>query len=282
VLTALANKIEVSVRPPLAYLDHCAIRRVSSTPELREDLVETFKDRGTLMFSLVNVVEMARNTGDSYGQIRDLLDALEPYWLLSDFEPTAVWKKELQGIVAPESFFAPLDIFGMLYRNMPEGTLRLGTALEKLQGPEFRAWAEERLGNESSILRVIKSGRRDYRKGRPLRPPPFPKGSPIWIQDTLVQLLIKDGKKIRNNDVFDLLHAAVPLRYAVLVVLDKAWANFAKRLQLDEETHIFSVAESKKALEVLRTMDTSRHRVVRPQIPRNIGDPIPPGGLPLP
>src|SRR6266446_600193 len=82
------TNIEVSVRPPLIYLDHCAIRAISSEPKSRAHLRETFQTRGTLMFSVVNMLEMARNSGPSYERIRDLLDDLGPYWLPSDQTPT--------------------------------------------------------------------------------------------------------------------------------------------------------------------------------------------------
>ena len=49
-------------------------------------------------------------------------------------------------------------------------------------------------------------------EGLPLLPSKYPKLSPIWIQDTLGQYLVKDGKTIDDNDVRDMMHAAVPLR----------------------------------------------------------------------
>ena len=50
---------------PLIYIDHCAIRAISSEPKWRAHLRETFQTRGTLMFSVVNMLEMARNSGPS-------------------------------------------------------------------------------------------------------------------------------------------------------------------------------------------------------------------------
>jgi len=50
---------------PLIYIDHCAVRAISSEPKWRAHLRETFQTRGTLMFSVVNMLEMARNSGPS-------------------------------------------------------------------------------------------------------------------------------------------------------------------------------------------------------------------------
>src|SRR5713101_3549336 len=91
VLTRLPNNdVQMSIRPPLVYLDHCAVRVISRTPERCDHLLKTFESRGTLMFSLMNIVEMATNSGESYVQIRDLLDGIGRFWLLSDLDPRTV------------------------------------------------------------------------------------------------------------------------------------------------------------------------------------------------
>ena len=57
-LRRLGNgQLEVSVRPPLVYFDHWALREVSSSASTQEHLLETFRSRGTLMVSLINMVE---------------------------------------------------------------------------------------------------------------------------------------------------------------------------------------------------------------------------------
>src|SRR5216683_1769519 len=72
------DKIQVSIRPPLIYFDHCAIRGTSSDPAKSARLKEIFETRGTLMFSVINMIEMAANSGRSYDQIRTMLDGLGP------------------------------------------------------------------------------------------------------------------------------------------------------------------------------------------------------------
>jgi hypothetical protein len=167
-LTRLANgDLEVSVRPPLVYLDHWAIREISSAPTLRNHFLETFRTRGTLMFSVVNVLEMAKNSGDSYTRIRELLDAVEPCWLLSDPDPKTVQNRENRGLLPPESFLVPLEIFGIVFKNLPEGTLRLGTALEALQDDAFRERARVVLAppSGSELRRRVQRARKQYQSG---------------------------------------------------------------------------------------------------------------------
>ncbi len=91
----------------------------------------------------------------------------------------------------------------------------------------------------------------------------------MWIQDSLLRFLIIDNKKIVENDVIDMLHAVVSLRYAVILLLDKAWVNFAKKLELPD-TQLFAKPQLDEALEAIRTVDIARYRVFRPEIPRII------------
>ena len=263
------TNIEVSVRPPLIYLDHCAIREISSKAEWRAHLRETFQSRGTLMFSVVNILEMARNTGPSYERIRDLLDDLGHFWLPSDPDPNTVHVRELQGDVAPKSFFVPLDIFGPIFRQMPAGTFSLGAALEKIHDAEFRARAPDVLGKRPGFLRALREIRERHLAGENLMPLNLPPHTLPWIEANLIRLLISGGKKIKANDANDLLHAVVPLRYAIVLVFDKAWANFANSLGLRDGTHVFGTTKHgiAAALECIRTVDISQHRVERPEQP---------------
>jgi hypothetical protein len=263
------TNIEVSVRPPLIYLDHCAVRSISSEPKWRAHLRETFQTRGTLMFSVVNMLEMARNSGPSYERIRDLLDDLGPYWLPSDPDPGMVLAREQQGDVAPKSFFVPLDIFGPIFRQMPAGTFNLGAALEKLHDAQFRARAPDVLGNRPGFLKMLRGNRARHLAGEKFLPLDLPPHSIPWIEGSLIRLLVSDGKKIKENDAIDLLHAVVPLHYAIVLVFDKAWASFAKRLGLRDGTHVFDPTDRgiTAALECIRTVDTSQHRVIRPEQP---------------
>lgn len=268
-----SGRLELSVRPPLIYLDHCAVRLISSDAAKRDHLIKTFESRGTLMFSVMNMLEMARNSGDSYERIRDFLDQLGPYWLLSDFDPARVEAKESRGELAPASFFVPLAIFGHVFRELPSGTFRLGTALERLHDADFRERGPSVL-NRAGLLGKLQELRASYRAGEKFLPVTAPKHTLSWIQARLVRLLVSDGKKITENDVVDLLHAIVALRYAVVLVFDSAWASLTQRLPLPEGSFVFAAKDAalNSALECIRTIDTSMHQVVRPATPQFIRD----------
>jgi hypothetical protein len=64
---------------------------------------------------------MAANRRESYAQIRDLLDAVGPHWLLSDLDPMTVWERELKRIPPPATFLPPVELLAILFKEMPEG-----------------------------------------------------------------------------------------------------------------------------------------------------------------
>jgi len=256
--------IQVSIRPPLVYLDHCALRGISSDSTALERVRKTFEARGTLMFSIVNMLEMAANRGRSYDQLRALLDALGPYWVPSDIDPDRVLRNELSGSVMPKSFFPPLDVFGHIFRALPEGTFSLGTALDKLHDADFRNRAPGVLGGRPGFLKLLRESREAFRSGSKLPPNNLPPHTLPWIQAGLTRLLVTDGKKITKNDAVDLLHAVVPLRYATVLVFDKAWASYAKRLGLLDGTEVFNCTTVglTHALACLESSDVSEFRVI--------------------
>jgi hypothetical protein len=251
------------MRPPLIYLDHCAVRGISKDPVKAARLRRIFETRGTLMFSVVNMIEMAANTGQSYELIRNMLDGLGPYWLPSDVDPGRVDYLEKRGAVMPKSFFPPPKIFGHIFRAFPKGKFSLGTALDSIHDKDFRTRAPEVL-TRTGFFKFLCDARAHYLAGGVFPPSTAREHSLEWIQHNLARLLITDSKKIKKNDATDLLHAVVPIRYATVLVFDSAWARYAHDLPLKEGTRVFNCKEGglSAALDALETEDTSQFQLV--------------------
>jgi hypothetical protein len=256
-------KIQVGIRPPLVYLDHCAVRGISADAAKTAHLKRIFASRGTLMFSVVNMIEMAQNSGRSYEMIRDMLDGLGPFWVPSDVDPGIVDYREKHGAVMPESFFPALRIFGHIFRALPNGTFSLGTALDVIHDQGFRARAPEIL-NRTGFFRFLCDAREHCRAGVPFPLSTAPQHSLEWIQHNLARLLVMDSKKIHKSDATDLLHAVVPLRYATVLVYDKVWTRYAGDLKLKDGTEVFPCKEEglRAALDAIEAADTSRFQLI--------------------
>jgi hypothetical protein len=257
--------VDISVRAPLIYCDHWALRQISSSATRRKHLLETFRTRGTLMFSIFNIVEMAQNTGESYSRLRDLLDGIGQHWLFTESDPRTVQVRMAGGMPPPAAFLGSIPLLAGIYGSLPEGTYKLGSALESLHDEKFRDRAKSML-TRPNMVRMLEYNRARHKRGERMIPNPQPKGSPMWIELELIRYFIKDGKKIMNNDVIDIMHAVVPLFFAPIVLLEKAWASFAEKLKLPD-VHVFAAPKLDEALEAIRNIDISRYRVYRPDPP---------------
>lgn len=251
------NKVQYTVRLPLIYLDHCSLRNIASDPGRRRQFVRILETKGTLLFSWMNAAEMAPNSGRSVEDMRSLLDAVGPHWLLLDNNSETVAAREAGGTPAPQVFFDE-DYFKAWWSAVEptdRGPFRLGTMLDLAEMPEFKAMWKERLHSLDRIVVLLREARRRMRVGafKPSvrRDPACPS---LTTYDTLVTALLKDGKNIVVNDVCDLLHAAVSLTYAQWVVLDGAWANYGRQLRREQHVRVFPVNKLNEALACLERL----------------------------
>jgi hypothetical protein len=82
----------VSVERPSVYLDHGALRALSSMPKLRTRFIEAVRRRGTLLFSIINLLECAGNSGPSAKELAFLFEEIGPHWDLIDLN----WRKVIE------------------------------------------------------------------------------------------------------------------------------------------------------------------------------------------
>jgi hypothetical protein len=243
--------VVLTVRAPLVYLDHWALRRLGRDAYERSHLLKTFEKQGTLMFSLMNVLELGRNTGASYDQVTSFLDDLGPHWLLTESDSETCSRAETLGIPQPNCFLTDKRLVaGLLKRSLP-GVFKLGTALRSLQGDDFQEFAARNTSHPELMAAALRS-RDEYLNGRAMPPLAIPKGSPRWIHLMLLRTLVKAGKTIQDNDFVDALHAGVALAYAHVVTLDKNWAEYANQLRLSQ-TLIFKEKNFRDALKAIRS-----------------------------
>src|SRR5262249_36121260 len=138
------------------------------------------------------------------------------------------------GALPPLVFLVVPEMLAILVKVMREqGQVRFGSALQHLQDDEYRERAPGLL-RHPDMLRQLELYRARARRGEKMLPLPKPKYSLRWIEISLVRRLLNDSKNMTDNDINDVFHAVVPLRYAHVVVLDGAWTNYAKSLKLPE------------------------------------------------
>ena len=257
---------KVTVRPPLVYLDHCGVRNISRDQTLRDEFVAIFAERGTLLFSMMNILEAARNSEKSHDEMREFLDRLGPHWIPCESDPEIVASNEARGVPPPRTFMMRLDLLAPVLRAATD-TFLLGTAVATLHAEVgFRERAPELLSggrDRHALLQTILQARERHRRGEKFPELKIPKHSVRWIELMLSRRLATSGKTLDANDVNDLFHATVALASAHVIVLDSAWAEFGRSLRLDQ-TRVFSGApnELPKALQAVRDYRVSSFRLI--------------------
>ncbi len=89
---------ELSTEPPSIYLDHWALRRLSEDSGLSRRFLFAFKHRATLMFSVMNAAEIARDASPQRAQqVRDFLKELGPHWFPMTIDPFRIINAEETG-----------------------------------------------------------------------------------------------------------------------------------------------------------------------------------------
>src|SRR5687768_2964955 len=102
-----AHSITINCREPRIYLDHWAIRRIAEDPARRARFLAALKTKGTVLFSLMNVVEIASDQEPTRSaQIRGFLEQLGPYWMPVTIDPLRVLDAE-ETSVPPADGFSP-------------------------------------------------------------------------------------------------------------------------------------------------------------------------------
>lgn len=86
--------IDALIRRPGIYLDHWAVRDLSSDPVRCQRFHHCLKTKGTLLFSWANALEITSNTGTSAHNIQRLLAGVGEQWFPLEINPIKVIEKE--------------------------------------------------------------------------------------------------------------------------------------------------------------------------------------------
>jgi hypothetical protein len=236
-------EFEISVEPPLIYLDHWgALRRLSENPALGDRFLGAFAHRGTVMFSLMNAAEIARDASpDRARQIRAFLDRLGPYWVPMTIDPHRIIAAEETGTVADgmrpcvSVEFLTDPVFAT---RLATGPVSLAHVVDLTRRPDGEELIQATDRNADLLLRGIQDRRNAYAanpsdldKTCPLLP--FNDKKPMrGIYYALARFTITDTFTLDRNHARDLFHAIASVRCAQMVTLDAHWAAQVRKLRL--------------------------------------------------
>ena len=232
---------EVTAEPPLMYLDHWALRRMSENATLGSRFLAAFRHRGTVMFSLMNVEEIARDASAARAQeIRRFLDQLGPHWVPMTIDAHRIMHAEETGRT-PDGHH---PCFSQAFLTDPKFALRLMRGdvslahvidlTRGIDGDDLRRSAE---AQNQQLLDGLEDWRTAYRQDagvldQKFPPVPLEQGPMRSIYHGLARLAITDSFPLTMNHVRDLVHAIAAVRCAQMVTLDAHWATQVGKLRL--------------------------------------------------
>jgi hypothetical protein len=226
---------------PTVYLDHWALRELSTTPNLAERFVAALKPRkGALALSCTNLIEFCNVTDDRQARrAEELLEASLPHVFFLEMDPFLVQKREDQLLRggSPRPPHEDRELFTTLLRLKPE-SVSVFTARSLLDGVRSGMGREANDLADTFVQQVAKLRSEleaDSLFQATLRRPPIiqtiQRGTRLVLKELLRALILDRSTNLSRNHAMDFLHAVVPVAYCDFVMLDKYREDQVRRMR---------------------------------------------------
>lgn len=223
---------------PAVYLDHWAIRRLSSNATLGNRFLSALKaSEGSLVISHVNLAEITGPTDPKHaGEIATFLEAILPniYFAMFDIEKAIDQEKVPRDISIRLRAAPDIDLLLEVARQRPDdfqpftiaGVIKvIAEHRDKLNA----TWID---GNRelADHINVVRSNEETVKqaqnfKGHPLHVPTL-----AVMQELLRPIFLDKTLAIGPNDAGDIRHAITSITYCDYVLLDGKWEELYRRM----------------------------------------------------
>lgn len=226
---------------PTVYLDHWALRELSTTGNLAQRFVAALKKRnGTLALSCANLIEFCYVTDDQQvRQAEELFEASLPHVFFLEMDPFLVQSREdalLRG-AAPTPPHEDRELFITLLRLKPESVsvLTARTLLDGVRNGIGRQANELADAFVQQVAKLRSEFEADSGFQATLSRPPaiqtIQRGTRLVLKELLRGLILDRSTQLSRNHAMDFLHAVVPVAYCDYVMLDKYWEDQVRRMR---------------------------------------------------
>ena len=226
------HTVDAIIRGPSIYLDHWALRHFSSDLPSRQRLVECFKQKGTLLFSWANVLEVSQNSGASLEEVRSFLNEIGEQWFPIEINAVKVIERERNFTAGNDNPCFASDFLKAYYPHISGEPPSLRTVCDLPQDSEINLACRENLEKIKKEIRPVLFRWRSEElenHGHLRFEPNRPTG---YVLERFRRLFQKETFTIDENDVLDFLHATVSVSYGDFVLLDKHWVDLVGKLKL--------------------------------------------------
>lgn len=262
-----STRVRQSFVSPTIYLDHWALRLFSDDVELQDRLVATLlRQQGTLLLSNFSLAEFARNDDRRHAlAAEEFLERLLPNIYLTDSAFDKLHEQELHESSNVRRFWPPADLaqlklFAERAPDTPLGfTMRGFITMARDNHVTLEVVTKETLHMIRSGLESLRGDPEYVRAARNVRPTSKRTRMFVIMAELMREFVLNPRLKMSDNDVFDMLHAAVPVNCCDYVLLDGAWTDrvskMNQRLTKTGETMPVAKCYSRRNNGVLRFLD---------------------------
>lgn len=230
--------VHSSFTRPAVYLDHWAVRRLSSDNGLQSRFVNALKRaNGTLVFSTWNLAELSNVADPRHAvEFEVFLDAVYPNIYLADFKPDEAIRRETESNNDPALPPPPdLELLQLLgNRVTPPGTALMMkgflSSFHRLRAVLSASFSEtmETLASGINELRQRPEFRTSVKQSKMSAELPM---SITCQRELLRGSMLDSAEKFDSHDAADLIHAGYGATYCDFVLLDHKWAHKVKKMQ---------------------------------------------------
>jgi hypothetical protein len=225
-------RITVPVNPPLIYLDHAFLRRLSKNMREQHRFLTAISRRGTLALSMLNMLEIgAHEPGPSVVKLHRFLVEVGNRWCLLNIDPIGVSARAHERGEREEEMAFDRELTEEYISRTGNRSRVVGLDRFVPIARSDSAWARGQLDEmKSSIRAYLVPAQRHHEVTKRAMTPEIPGARAEACFIELANSVLRSGTAIEENDIVDLFHAAVPLSLCDFVLLDGQWTEFSNRV----------------------------------------------------
>ena len=217
------------IRQPTIYLDHDSLTEIARNEPRRRQFLDIWREKGELLFSFANALDISGPQGDTARYIRDLLEALGPYWIPLELNPWKVVRKESGEEPSSGTACVSESFLRGYFLELRDDVTNLGRVVDLIQKDRDNTQAEV-LWLKTEAARMVSTFQVEFRHD----PTSLDRVLPAIVYDParpttfllrgLERLIASEKDRTWTpNDGMDFVHATVAGSNADFLVLDKNW-----------------------------------------------------------
>jgi hypothetical protein len=233
------TRVRQSFPSPTVYLDHWAIRLFSDERELQDSLVDALlRQGGTLLLSNFTFAEFARDDDRRHTlAAEEFIERLLPNIFLTDFAFDKLHEQELQEQDNGRRFWPPADLpqlklFAERAQNEPLGfTMRGFIAMARDNVALLERVTKETIELIRTGIETQRADAEYVRALRNVKPTAKRTRTTVIMSELMREFILDPTLPLNDNDMMDMIHAAVPVNCCDFVLLDGAWEDRVAKLK---------------------------------------------------